>query len=91
MESMGSAIHGVIELKVTEEEVRKRIAKRKELENRADDASDKLDRRIQEYFNKTVHVLPFYQDQDRLSSVDGIGDIDEIFSEIDKTVSALKV
>ena len=91
MESMGSAIHGVIELKVTEEEVRKRIAKRKELENRADDASDKLDRRIQEYFNKTVHVLPFYQDQDRLSSVDGIGDIDEIFSEIDKTVAALKV
>ena len=91
MESMNSAIHSVIELNVTEEEVRKRIAKRKELENRADDASDKLDRRIQEYFNKTVHVLPFYQEQDRLASVDGIGDIDEIFSEIDKTVSALKV
>lgn len=91
MESMNTAIHAVIELKVTEEEVRQRIAKRKELENRADDASDKLDRRIGEYFNKTVHVLPFYEGQGRLSTVNGIGNIDDISSEIDKTVSALKV
>ncbi|MEP0986364.1 adenylate kinase [Ekhidna sp.] len=91
MESLNSRIHAVIELKVTEEEVRQRIAKRKKLENRADDASDKLDKRISEYFNKTVHVLPFYQEQNRLSTVNGIGNIDDIFSEINKTVSALEV
>jgi len=91
MESMGTAIHAVIELKVTEEEVRQRIARRKELENRADDASDKLDKRISEYFNKTVHVLPFYEGQGRLSTINGIGQIDDIFSEIDKTVSSLEV
>ncbi|WP_424963096.1 adenylate kinase [Ekhidna sp.] len=91
MESMGSKIHSVIELKVTEEEVRQRIAKRKELENRVDDASDKLDRRIKEYFTKTVHVLPFYKEQGRLTTVNGIGDIDDISKEIDKTVSALEV
>ncbi|WP_425390122.1 adenylate kinase [Ekhidna sp.] len=91
MESMGTKIHSVIELKVTEEEVRQRIAKRKQLENRADDASDKLDRRINEYFNKTVHVLPFYEEQGRLATVNGIGDIEEISKEIDKKVSALEV
>ncbi|WP_420316735.1 adenylate kinase [Ekhidna sp.] len=91
MESMGTKIHSVIELKVTEDEVRQRIAKRKQLENRADDASDKLDRRISEYFNKTAHVLPFYQEQGRLSRVNGIGDIEEISREIDKTVSAIEV
>lgn len=91
MESMGTKIHSVIELRVTEEEVRQRIAKRKELENRVDDASDKLDRRISEYFNKTVHVLPFYKEQGRLATVNGIGDIDDISKEIDKTVSALEV
>ena len=91
MESMSTSIHGVIELKVTEEEVRSRIAKRKELENRVDDASDKLDRRISEYFNKTVHVLPFYKDQGRLVTVNGIGDIEDISSEIDKTISAIEV
>ncbi|MEO9872531.1 adenylate kinase [Ekhidna sp.] len=91
MESMSSKIHSIIELKVTEHEVRQRIAKRKELENRVDDASDKLDRRINEYFTKTVHVLPFYEEQGRLSTVNGIGDIEDISKEIDKTVSALEV
>ena len=89
MKSMDTAIHGVIELKVTEEEVRNRIAKRKELEGRADDASDKLDKRISEYFGKTVHVLPFYEDQGRLKTVNGIGAIDEIAAEIDRTVAQL--
>lgn len=91
MEGMATKIHGVVELKVTEEEVRSRIAKRKEQEGRADDASDKLDKRIDEYFSKTVHVLPFYQEQDRLATVNGIGAIDTIFNDIDKTISLLAV
>ncbi|MFY0601205.1 MAG: adenylate kinase [Cyclobacteriaceae bacterium] len=82
MVSLGTEIHSVVELAVTEEEVRKRIAKRKELENRVDDADDKLEKRIQEYFNKTVHVLPFYKGQNRLSTVNGIGEIDTIFTSI---------
>ncbi len=82
MKSLGTEIHAVVELDVTEQEVRSRIAKRKELEGRVDDADDKLERRIQEYFNKTVHVLPFYKGQNRLSTVNGIGDIDTIFQSI---------
>ena len=82
MKSLGTEIHAVVELDVTEAEVRARIAKRKELEGRIDDADDKLEKRIQEYFNKTVHVLPFYKDQGRLSTVNGIGDIDGIFNSI---------
>lgn len=90
MKSLDTEIHAVVELEVTEEEVRKRIAKRKALENRVDDADDKLERRIQEYFNKTVHVLPFYKDQGRLSTVNGIGDIDTIFSSITEVLDAYK-
>lgn len=82
MKSLGTEIHAVVELDVTEAEVRSRIAKRKELEGRADDAHDKLEKRIQEYFNKTVHVLPYYKEQNRLSTVNGIGDIDGIFNSI---------
>ncbi|MCR9252040.1 MAG: adenylate kinase [bacterium] len=83
MKSLDTEIHSVIELKVTEEEVRKRIAKRKELEGRVDDADDKLDRRIKEYFDKTVHVLPFYDGQGRLSTVNGLGEIHAIFASIE--------
>ncbi len=82
MESLGTQIHAVVELKVTEEEVRARIAKRRSQEGRADDADDKLDRRIKEYFDKTIHVLPFYEEQGRLSTVNGIGEIETIFSSI---------
>lgn len=82
MESMGTKIHKVVELQVSQEEVNTRIAKRKELEGRADDADDKLKNRIDEYFNKTVHVLPFYKGNGRLNTVNGMGNIDTISDSI---------
>lgn len=90
MKSLGTQIHAVVELAVTEEEVRARIAKRKEIANRADDADDKLERRIQEYFSKTVHVLPFYKEQGRLSTVNGIGQIEDIFTAITKVLDTYR-
>lgn len=86
MKENNSAIHFVVALDVTEQEVRTRIAKRKLTDNRADDAEDKLNKRIDEYFNKTIHVLPYYKNQNRLATVNGIGDIDQIFSSICKVI-----
>jgi adenylate kinase len=82
----GSAIHHVIALDVTEEEVRTRIAKRRTIENRIDDEEEKLNKRITEYFTKTIHVLPYYKNQGRLNTVHGIGNIDEIFNNICKVL-----
>jgi adenylate kinase len=82
MNENGTAIHHVIALDVTEEELRTRIAKRRTTENRADDEEEKLNKRITEYFSKTIHVLPFYESQGRLKTVHGIGGIDEIFKNI---------
>jgi adenylate kinase len=87
MEKNGSAIHAVVALEVTEAEVRARISKRRELSGRADDEDDKVNKRIDEYFNKTIHVLPFYDEQGRLERVNGIGDIDEIFENICQALS----
>jgi adenylate kinase len=82
MKDNGTAIHHVIALDVTEQEVRTRIAKRRTESNRADDEEDKLNKRITEYFTKTVHVLPFYEKQGRLKTIHGIGDITDIFNKI---------
>jgi adenylate kinase len=82
MQVNNTAIHFVIALDVTEKEVRTRIAKRRSIESRVDDEEDKLNKRINEYFNKTIHVLPYYQNQGRLNTVQGIGDIDTIFRNI---------
>ncbi len=82
MKENGSAIHHVIALDVTEEELRSRIAKRRSIENRADDEDEKLNKRITEYFGKTIHVLPYYKKQNRLATIHGIGSIEKIASDI---------
>lgn len=86
MQANDTAIHYVIALDVTEEEVRNRIAKRRTIENRVDDEEEKLNKRITEYFTKTIHVLPHYKSQGRLNTVHGIGNIDEIFDNICKLI-----
>ncbi len=82
LESRGNKIAGVIALDVNEEELRKRIAERQKVSGRADDAAEKLVKRIDEYFNKTVHVLPYYEAQGKLTRVNGIGEIETIFGDL---------
>lgn len=91
LESKGSGITGVIALDVTEAELTARIAKRRAISNRADDDSEKLKKRIEEYFNKTIHVLPYYEEQGKLTKVNGIGDIEAIFNEISGVVDSLVI
>jgi len=86
MANNNTAIHFVIALDVNEKELRERIEKRRSIENRADDEEDKLNKRITEYFSKTIHVLPFYEKQGRLNTINGIGDIENIFNEISSVI-----
>ncbi len=78
----GSKIDGVIQLDVDGEEIKERIAARQKISGRADDDAAKLIIRIDEYFNKTIHVIPFYENQGKVAKVNGIGAIETIFSDI---------
>jgi len=82
MKDNGSAIHFIVALDVNEKELRDRIAKRRTIENRVDDEEEKLNKRVTEYFSKTIHVLPFYEKQGRLDTVNGVGNIEDIFNSI---------
>jgi adenylate kinase len=86
MKDNNTAIHYVVALDVTEQEVRNRIAKRRTIENRVDDEEEKLNKRITEYFTKTVHVLPYYDKQGRLDTVQGIGEVNDIFNKITEII-----
>lgn len=88
LEANNTSISGVIALDVTEEELTQRIAKRQEISGRADDAADKLKKRIEEYFGKTIHVLPYYEGQAKLSKVNGIGDVEAIFDELSAIIDS---
>ncbi len=84
-------ITAVIALDVTQEELTHRIAERRKQTNRPDDDADKLSKRIDEYFTKTILVLPYYQAQGKLDKVNGIGKIDTIFADLRKVVDGLEV
>ncbi|TAG53046.1 MAG: adenylate kinase [Cytophagales bacterium] len=90
LKSINTSISVVVALDVNENELKIRIAERKKIENRADDAEDKLLKRIDEYFSKTIHVLPYYESQSKLQKINGIGKVEDIFSAISKAIDNSK-
>lgn len=82
MAEQNTAISAVIALDVSETEVRERLAKRREIEGRSDDEEEKINKRIFEYYNKTIRVLPYYHSKGKLHKIDGVGDIERIFTDI---------
>ena len=89
LESNGQQINGVVQLDVTQDEIKTRIAERQKVSGRADDDADKLLKRIDEYFSKTIHVLPYYEAQNKVTKVNGIGNIEEIFTNVCTAIDAL--
>ena len=90
LETLGTKIHAVVALDVNEVELKKRIEIRKQTSGRADDDAEKVLKRIDEYLQKTIHVLPYYEAQGKVVKVHGIGEIENIFTEICKAVDAAK-
>lgn len=81
----------LIELVVPEEELKKRLAERAHKENRPDDAKPEvIENRISVYKAETVSVADYYKKHSKYSSVVGVGEIEEIFTniccEIDKSL-----
>ncbi len=84
-------ISGMIALEVNEDELEKRLLLRGKDSGRADDANPEIIRkRIVEYKTKTTPVANYYQEQGKLSTVNGIGSVEEIFSEISTIVDQMK-
>ncbi|MFS2187585.1 adenylate kinase [Mucilaginibacter sp. Mucisp84] len=83
LESKQSAISGMIALEVGDEELERRLLERGKESGRPDDANPEVIRkRIKEYNDKTAPVAGFYQQQDKFTSINGVGSVDEIFDAI---------
>jgi len=65
-------------LNIPDEEVERRIAERKGVEGRADDASDTVDRRIKEYEEHTAHAIEFFKQKGVLVEVSGLDTIENV-------------
>lgn len=90
LSELGTAITVLMALVVEEEELIKRLLNRGKDSGRADDADENIiHNRIAEYENKTAPLIGFYKEQDKFSSIEGTGSIDDIFNRLCATIEAL--
>jgi adenylate kinase len=77
----GAAINVLLALKVSEEELVKRLLNRGLTSGRSDDSKEEVIRaRIIEYHNKTSVVADYYNQFGKVVLVKGEGNVDEIFN-----------
>ena len=86
LKGKGYKIDLVLQLDVNQEVITERIAERQKISGRADDDASKLIKRIDEYFSKTIHVLPYYRNQEKVIKINGSGKIDDIFENISNAI-----
>ena len=83
LSNLNTTIDTVLALEVEEDELVKRLLERGKQSGRVDDQSEETIRnRFGEYNNKTEPLLAYYEKQDKLSRVHGMGQIDEIFARL---------
>ena len=81
--SLDTEISIMLALEVEEEELKKRLLARAEQSGRADDADPAIiENRIAVYNKDTAPVKTYYQGQNKFTSIQGTGNIDEITQRI---------
>jgi len=77
------AISKVVLLEVEEEELVKRVLGRGKESGRVDDQNEILVRnRIKLYFKETLPVAQYYKKQNKLATISGIGNVEEVYKNI---------
>lgn len=77
----------MVALMVDDEELTRRLLLRGQTSGRPDDQNEELiRRRVTEYNEKTTPVASYYADQQKLATIDGIGDIETIFDLITQQI-----
>jgi adenylate kinase len=79
-------IQSVVSVEVEDQEIVNRILKRQQEEGRSDDTEEVVKNRLQVYRNQTEPLKGYYKDKGKLSEVDGIGSVDQVFDRIVEVV-----
>ncbi|WP_284252691.1 adenylate kinase [Litorihabitans aurantiacus] len=78
LEGSGTALDGVVELDVAEDELLERLSRRAELEGRADDTPDAIRRRLAVYHEQTAPLADAYAARGIHARVAGAGEVEAI-------------
>jgi adenylate kinase len=89
LEEKGIPITLMIALEVKREELINRLLLRGRESGRSDDADiNVIQKRIDEYNNKTAPLIEYYRKQGKFHSIYGIGEVHEIFEKISSAIEA---
>jgi adenylate kinase len=86
----GMQVDATIALEADEDELTVRLLERGKTSGRTDDTDEaKIRTRFAEYNAKTAPLIEFYEKQNKLHSVNGIGEIDQITERIASIIASL--
>ena len=85
----GQSVSVMVDLDVPEEELITRLVKRGKQSGRADDNLETIKKRLIVYNTQTSPLKDYYKKEGKYQHIDGQGTMDEIFSDIVKTVENL--
>lgn len=78
-----TALDCVVNIQVSDDEIRTRLAKRATIEGRADDADPSIiQNRINTYKSQSEPCLGYYKTQDKVRDINGIGTVEEVFERV---------
>jgi adenylate kinase len=87
----GARIDVVIRLRVDDDALIARVAKRFADEGRSDDNPESFKVRLAAYNAQTAPLLPHYRAQGKLIEIDGMGTVDQVAGEIDDALEGVRV
>ena len=90
LSSKNTSINMMLALEVPEEELRKRLAERAKVSGRPDDANPAvIQKRIDVYNSETAPVKTYFEKQEKYFGVNGVGNIEDIFSSLCSKIDAV--
>ena len=85
----GTPLQAVVELRISSEELHRRVAERARIEDRGDDEdAEAVRRRVESYFHETRPLVDYYLGRELLVRVDGIGSVDQVGERIAEGLAA---
>jgi adenylate kinase len=88
LQKLGQPVDRAVQLDVDAELLIARLAGRAQAEGRADDTPEAVRNRLEVYEQQTAPVIEFYRHQNKLTAIDGMGSMEDVFERIVEALSS---